>query len=60
MIGCVIRVYIGSCVATSRSGYLILYFVRTYVTVVTMYTVSEGGGGGGKVTPQFKFWVRNS
>ena len=36
-----------------------------------MYTVSKGGGGGGggggagggagrKVTPQFKFWVRNS
>ena len=33
VIGCVIRVYIGSCVATSQSGYLILYFVRTYVTV---------------------------
>ena len=32
VIGCVIRVYIGSCVATSQSGYLILYFVRTYVT----------------------------
>ena len=32
VIGCVIRVYIGSCVATSESGYLILYFVRTYVT----------------------------
>ena len=35
VIGCVIRVYIGSCVATSQSGYLILYFgehLRTYVT----------------------------
>ena len=26
VIGCVIRVYIGSCVATSQSGYSILYF----------------------------------
>ena len=26
VIGCVIRVYIGSCVATSQSGYLISYF----------------------------------
>ena len=28
VIGCVIRVYIGSCVATSESGYLILYFAQ--------------------------------
>ena len=36
VIGCVIRVYIGSCVATSESGYLILYFVRTYVTLAIL------------------------
>ena len=36
VIGCVIRVYIGSCVATSQSGYLILYFVRTYVTILPL------------------------
>ena len=41
VIGCVIRVYIGSCVATSESGYLILYFVRTYVTMLTMLAVKS-------------------
>ena len=43
VIGCVIRVYIGSCVATSQSGYLILYFVRTYVTLVS--EVVQNGTG---------------
>ena len=38
VIGCVIRVYIGSCVATRESGYLILYFVRTYVTHLHVHT----------------------